>query len=77
MAICRLTDGTRVTYAHLQDPIPKPVFKRGEQIGIVSDILNNDHLHFEMEGVLAGDMPGLFCNPNLQKGGRYAKYGYE
>lgn len=57
---CRLDDGRRVVYAHLQELPAKSRYERGEQIGIVSDILNYDHLHFEAEGIAAGDFKEYF-----------------
>ncbi len=58
---CLLSDRRRIVYAHLQNCPAKDTYSKGEQIDIISDILNYDHLHFEMEGVVAGDMPFLFA----------------
>jgi murein DD-endopeptidase MepM/ murein hydrolase activator NlpD len=57
VALLARPNGLSVAYAHLQDRPDKNVYEEGEQIGIISDILNNDHLHFEMDGEVAGDMP--------------------
>lgn len=59
----RLADGRLVVYAHLQNAPEGRHYKEGEQIEIIGDYLDSDHLHFELEGVLAGDMPALFSIP--------------
>jgi len=57
VALLARPNGLSVAYAHLQDRPEKNIYEEGEQIGIISNILNVDHLHFEMDEEVAGDMP--------------------
>lgn len=52
--------GFTVVYAHCQEAANKSRYNEGEPIARVGEYLNNDHCHFEVDGVAAGDMPALF-----------------
>lgn len=58
--IGRLDNGNLVCYAHLDACPGWGRYEEGEPIMIVGRYLNNTHLHFEEEGVLAGDMPARY-----------------
>lgn len=58
-AIFELDGGRRVVYAHLADQVAWREYAEGEQIGTVGGFLNWPHLHFEIEGILAGDLPAF------------------